>query len=934
MLGTGVQAFNISFYGDTNAQFGYFDATNTTLGIDSGIVLSTGNINEFEINGVGIPPVIGPNSGGFGPPYMGSVQNNNLYFVSTSVPVLTGQNFPPADSILDAAVLEFDFVPISDSVEFKYVFASNEWNTYPCTKFNDVFGFFVSGPGITGPFNAPAGFPNGAINVAFIPGTNPPVPITISSIHPGNNNCGPSGLNDQYYINNMPNVDIQVNGYTVVLTARFATIACDTYHIALAIGDGTDRALSSAVMLEAKSFSADPIQVTAVPSFNTMGNDSTLYEGCGSVDLQIERFSDIGQPYILHYNIGGTATNGVDYTFLPDSVVFAAGQNIVTLSFFIFDDAVAEGQETIIIEIPPDTTLCSMSDTQTVVLYIEERPPLGAFALDDTVNCLMDSATLNVVTTSGIPDFSFVWATGDTTSDSMNIAAPVNDTMIAVTITDACQVDSLFDTVNIIVYNPPLIVSTDNDTISCLSDSIWIAPTVISGSGSYTYLWSTGDTTDSIFVGPGVNTVYYLTVTDACDTTVWEDSIRVIIYDPPLIIALNDDTISCIENPYSLQVNILSGTAPHTFTWNNGMTGNPITVTIAQNDTFIVTVTDACQPGTVSDTAIISLINPPLLVNPTIDTMVCNEGPVYISVDSVSGSALSYLWATGDTTDSILVNPSSDTSYSVTVSDACDTTVIIASATLIIDFGDPLSVAIIPDTFLCPGDTLFLSATVTGGLTPYSYDWDKTGMLPIYPVVPVSDSTYFLTVTDDCGSMASDSVFVAFPKGLIPVATIVTDSMFCAGKDNLIRAEVDGGTPPFGYDWSATGEILPGDFDSVIVANFDKPQTVFLIVGDRCGQVVYDTLQIVPESCERFFPNVITPNGDFINDYFHFVDLDRDAGTHLIIYNRWGEPIYETNDYRNNWGGEFVADGVYYFIATFPDGTSHHGSFTVIHGNR
>ena len=70
--------------------------------------------------------------------------------------------------INDVAVLEFDFIPSSDNVTFKYVFASQEYFAYENSQFNDVFGFFISGPGIVGPYASPAGFPNGSINIATI----------------------------------------------------------------------------------------------------------------------------------------------------------------------------------------------------------------------------------------------------------------------------------------------------------------------------------------------------------------------------------------------------------------------------------------------------------------------------------------------------------------------------------------------------------------------------------------------------------------------------------------------------------------------------------------------------------------------------------------------------------------------------------------------
>jgi hypothetical protein len=74
--------------------------------------------------------------------------------------------------------LEFDFVPTGDSLQFRYVFGSEEYTSYTCADYNDAFGFFLSGPGIAGPFSNGA-----AINIALVPGTT--VPVSISTLNGG-----------------------------------------------------------------------------------------------------------------------------------------------------------------------------------------------------------------------------------------------------------------------------------------------------------------------------------------------------------------------------------------------------------------------------------------------------------------------------------------------------------------------------------------------------------------------------------------------------------------------------------------------------------------------------------------------------------------------------------------------------------------------------
>ncbi|HIE73732.1 MAG TPA: hypothetical protein EYQ06_05625, partial [Flavobacteriales bacterium] len=226
LLGGGVVASNHSYQGDS-MQIGFFNAINTSLGLDSGIVMATGDIDLLD-----------PNFTGFGANPPNTVMDTDLLVVANSVPPLIGQTFL-VSSINDVAILEFDFIPTSDTVKFRYVFGSQEYFGFENTQYNDVFGFFLSGPGISGPYYAPPitpGIPNpfGSINLAIVPNSNPPLPITISSI----NSVTP--INQQYFVDNSSLTFIgDADGYTTVFTAVSEVQCGQSYHIRLAIADGS-----------------------------------------------------------------------------------------------------------------------------------------------------------------------------------------------------------------------------------------------------------------------------------------------------------------------------------------------------------------------------------------------------------------------------------------------------------------------------------------------------------------------------------------------------------------------------------------------------------------------------------------------------------------------------------------------------------------------
>ena len=241
LLGGGVTASNHNYQGDS-IQIGYFDATNTSLGINTGIVMATGEVSVLDPLFTSTFPFL-PNT----------VTDPDLLNVANSVPPLLPAphtNSFTVSSINDVAILEFDFIPTSDSLSFNYVFGSEEYFAFENSQYNDVFGFFLSGPGISGPYSSPSYHPNGSINLATVPAFSPDLPITVSSV----NDTTP--FNQQYFIDNRPNQSnlSEVKGLTEVFTATATVIPGQTYHIRLAIADGSDNNYNSFIWLAGGSF--------------------------------------------------------------------------------------------------------------------------------------------------------------------------------------------------------------------------------------------------------------------------------------------------------------------------------------------------------------------------------------------------------------------------------------------------------------------------------------------------------------------------------------------------------------------------------------------------------------------------------------------------------------------------------------------------------
>lgn len=234
LLGSGVQAGEAIFTGDEH-QIGSFTNAGDIIGIESGLAMSSGVIQPQLTAGM----------------IQGVAGNEDLLAVAQLVPQLIGEPFT-VNAVYDVALLEFDFVPLGDSLSFTFVFASGEYNMWINTQFNDVFAFFLAGPGIEGPYSAPANYPDGSINIAVVPGSEPPLPITVSSVN--------NQINSEFFIDNTAvpaPYEIPFKGFTTPMVAHATgLIPGETYHIRLGIADGSDTALDSAIFLEAGSFTS------------------------------------------------------------------------------------------------------------------------------------------------------------------------------------------------------------------------------------------------------------------------------------------------------------------------------------------------------------------------------------------------------------------------------------------------------------------------------------------------------------------------------------------------------------------------------------------------------------------------------------------------------------------------------------------------------
>ena len=795
LVGKGVQVSNVTFTGDP-IQVGRFDATQANLPLDSGVVMSTGEC----------PDAIGPNDGDAGTGLGNQIgPNGDTDLLSIA------QQTNTTSEVNDEAIIEFDFVPTGDSISFDFVFASEEYPDFVGSAYNDVFGFFLSGPGINGPYQ------NNAVNLAKVPGTNDP--IAINNINSTTNssyfNSNGDGFTSPY---DSDSAYIRANGYTVSLTADSAVNCGDTYHLALKIADGQDDWLDSWVFLGAQSLTSDALTVDQ-DNMNFGKNDSTLWEGCGATTLDIARNSGGGGGSGYDTALvkpSGSATEGSDYATLPDTLFYTPSKDTASININTLYDNLAEGTENVILDlIYTDSSSCSNSDTASIEFYIEDVTPIVPNTSNDTLVAKC-AGPLNIwaSATGGLGNYQWSWNKGVPAGDSTGTVDPDTTTKYIVTATDTCG-NSVKDSLTITVDSMNVEVAPP-DTISCSKPTVDLDGSASTGvGGSIDYSWTTSGGNIASGANSATATVdqdgsYTLTVAHPASGCSEDTTVKVVQNAGlPVINVLDPDTLTCAKPVDTLDASgSTTGSGNKDFSWKTsggaivGAAPDSSTIQVNAPGSYTVTLTDPNNGCTRKKTLSVEMDTAsPDLAMDAVDTLTCVKGNVALdaSASTSKSGSLDYNWSTGASTDSIAV--SSAGNYSLTITDpknGCtdDTTVTVA-----IDTAKPdLQLAPV-DTLSCNKTNVTLDASAsTSNSGSLNYNWSSG--LSSTTMIADSAGTYSLTITDPVNGCTDDTTVQVVSAGTpsITVDSTVTTSCY-NGCDGKAYISVNGGKAPYSYQW-------------------------------------------------------------------------------------------------------------------------------------
>jgi len=414
LVGQGVRVSNVRIDcpSKSGRAYGYFSDNTGTLGLTDGLIISTGAARNS----------IGPNNSG------AASQGNGNERQDQDLKSIIRNN----EKQYDACVVEFDVQVFADTLIFDYVFGSEEYLEF-IKDYHDVFGFFISGPGISG-----------RINLATIPGTA--TPLSVQNV----NNV----TNSTFYIDNgtgatpFDNLFVQYDGFTKRLQTRVAVVPCEVYSLKLAICDIKDDIYDAGVFIGGKSLKTKAPLLSVAYEYNVFPN---AVEGCNGAFVTVTRQSRLQEAVKFGLQYGGTATRNLDYGNVPDSISFSAGDTSKTFFVAFGQDGINDDREVLNIQlINPCPELPPVDELEVLI-----RESFDFDIPNDTI-CFGDTVRLNPNPTAG---YTFAWLPADYLSCSncpSPVANPAESTTWSVTAThiqSGCQAN---DSVRIALVPPPV----------------------------------------------------------------------------------------------------------------------------------------------------------------------------------------------------------------------------------------------------------------------------------------------------------------------------------------------------------------------------------------------------------------------------------------------------------------------------------------------
>ena len=828
---------------------GSFDGTSSNIGMTGGVILSNGDVADAP----------GPNNSNGGNANLGQPGTAQMDSMAGAIS-------------FDAITLEFSFNVQSDFIQFQYIFASEEYPEYAppnSSSFNDVFAFFISGPGIIG-----------EENIALVPGTSSSVSI---------NNIN-AVTNNQYYFDNAGGATVQYDAWTTILTAeRQSLIPCQEYTMKLVLADAGDADWSSAVFLLENSFIQGVVDVNT----QTVNADNIALEGCIPAQFNFSLDLASATDTEINYQVGGSATNGIDYQFIDTLVTIPAGDTAASIIINAFSDGFPEGQESIYIIFQTD--LCSLPDT--AFLYIDDAQPIE-FTLDETNLSCFDNSTGEILVNAsgGFPPYTYQvtddGGNGSMTQYATNPVAGLDAGVYSVQVYDiyGCKAEALViggiydaDTTFLpdgtgVSYTSTIPISgfDNGQTLDNMTQLQQICATmehsylgdlqikVISPSGQEVILkefngggscdlgepFASGpvDGANSNLTDPGIGFEYCWNAAPIYLTMVQESNNYTHTIPSSTGGTYTDNYLpqgsyTSFENLNALLGSDLNGNwdleVSDQFGLDNGYIFSWNVSLVSDLPDTLVTISEPT----------------PLNVSGFITQAQCGgtDGGIDLSV-SGEFPPFTFLWSSGETTEDLTGIGAGTYTVIVTDANGCSD-----SATYNLNNISSINITSNVTSVTCSGGSNgAIYVTTSGGTSPYTFAWSSGESTE--DIGGVGAGLYTLTISDASGCQFSEDIDVSTLPGM-NIALDGSTNEVCSFDNGSIDVSVTGGSGSYGYSWdngASTEDLInigSGTYTLTVTdANGCSENSAFSIINDvsNCSAYCYlniATNQVSDESC-------------------------------------------------------------------------------------
>ncbi len=495
--------------------------------------------------------------------------------------------------------------------------------------------------------------------------------------------------------------------------------------------------------------STSPFYLMTVNQLLVLANN--FIGGCGTSSYSASQYNQALDAINNSYHEGNTNSGYLNCCKLKikyevEPIKCYGGKAKVTISYENGSSATTGGG---VFEVGAGTHTFTVQDgdcKDSVTLQITQPSLLEVSITGTEIKCYGGNSTLTANPSGGTGVYSYLWSNGATTKE---ISVPAGQYSVTVTDANGCEKAAQIE----VTQPEPLTLNINATEIKCFGDKSTLTANVSGGTAPYAYLWSNGETSQSIEVSAGQS--YSVKVTDSKGCVI-EKSSEVISQPTKLEAEISKTEIKCHGENSTLTVSVTGGTAPYSYLWSNGETTASIQV---KAGSYSVKVTDSKGCYINIDTVVTEPQK--LVVDLSSSAILCNGGNTTVTAN-VSGGTGSYRYEWKK--DGVLLSETGNTVsggagvYSVTVWDEKEC---MSSDTENVVQPEAISLNITANEVTCVGGKADVSVTVSGGTSPYQINWLQGSLIVATGnavQLPVGD--YIVSVTDANGCSKSANVTV------------------------------------------------------------------------------------------------------------------------------------------------------------------------------